>query len=193
MPHFTERRRSGSVLAASASTVSAMPRCGCGRLAMYAKTGLSPTAAFAGLALPGISSGSVAATSICAAVRVVGFWTSLLPVSFLVMERLIPDASGAPEDVAEIFDAKVLRSQAQDSDSLARRCRFGGFTPERCSSPCLTPRNGSLGIPNHQYNSSLAITCGSQGPLRIHNKRANRQLAIRPLRSGAPVSLATET
>src|SRR5579863_6709479 len=31
---------------------SAMPRSACGRLAMYAKTGASPTAAFAGLALP---------------------------------------------------------------------------------------------------------------------------------------------
>jgi hypothetical protein len=34
MRHFMERRSSGSVSAASASTVSAMPRCGCGTLAM---------------------------------------------------------------------------------------------------------------------------------------------------------------
>jgi hypothetical protein len=60
---------------------------------MYAKTGLSPTAAFAGLALPVIPSGSVAATSTCAAVRVADFGTSLLPISLLVMERIIPDAS----------------------------------------------------------------------------------------------------
>src|SRR5512143_4086297 len=52
MPHFTARCRPGRVLAARASTRSAIPRCGCGRLLMYAKTGLSPTAAFAGLALP---------------------------------------------------------------------------------------------------------------------------------------------
>ena len=49
MPHFTERCRPGSVLAASASTRSAMPRCGCGSLPMYARTGLSPTAAFSEL------------------------------------------------------------------------------------------------------------------------------------------------
>ena len=32
MPHFTERFKSGKVLAARASTDSAMPRCGCARL-----------------------------------------------------------------------------------------------------------------------------------------------------------------
>src|SRR4051794_14700347 len=34
MPHFTERCRPGSVLAASSSTRSAMARCGCGKLLM---------------------------------------------------------------------------------------------------------------------------------------------------------------
>src|SRR5688500_17918524 len=76
MPHFTERCRSGSVLAAKASILSAMPRCGCGKLAIYAKTGLSPSAAFAGLALPVIMvSGSVQAALPCAAVRFAGFRT----------------------------------------------------------------------------------------------------------------------
>src|SRR5277367_722424 len=74
MPHFTERCRPGSVLAARASTRSAIPRCGCGRLAMYAKTGLSPTAAFAGLALPvAMDSGRVVAALPFVAVRLVGF------------------------------------------------------------------------------------------------------------------------
>src|SRR6201996_2127592 len=74
MPHFTERCRPGSVLAASASTHSAIPRCGCGRLAMYAKTGFSPTAAFAGLALPvGMDSGRVAAALTFGVLRLAGF------------------------------------------------------------------------------------------------------------------------
>jgi hypothetical protein len=34
MPHFTERRRPGSIFAANASTASATPRCGCGKLAI---------------------------------------------------------------------------------------------------------------------------------------------------------------
>jgi hypothetical protein len=61
---------------------------------MYAKTGLSPTAAFAGLALPVIPSGSLVATTTCAAVRVTGFWTFVLPICLLVIEGIIPDASG---------------------------------------------------------------------------------------------------
>src|SRR4051794_15261358 len=44
---------------------SAIPRCGCGKLAMYAKTGSSPSAAFAALAarlaLASVSSGTVMA------------------------------------------------------------------------------------------------------------------------------------
>src|SRR5437899_3261588 len=71
MPHFTQRCKAGSVLAASASTRSAMARCGCGRLRMYAKTGSSPTLAFAGLALPVMATGSVVVTT-CAAVRLPG-------------------------------------------------------------------------------------------------------------------------
>src|SRR4051812_9709788 len=71
MPHFTERCKAGSVLAARASTRSAMPRCGCGRLRMYAKTGSSPSLAFAGLALPVMAAGSVVAPT-CAAVRSLG-------------------------------------------------------------------------------------------------------------------------
>jgi hypothetical protein len=67
MPHFTDRWSPGSVLAASASIDSAMPRCGSGRLAMYARTGLSPTAAFAGLARPVMASGSAKAASAFAA------------------------------------------------------------------------------------------------------------------------------
>src|SRR5580692_6102094 len=85
MPHFTERCRPGSVLAARASTRSAIPRCGCGRLAMYAKTGLSPTAAFAGLALPvAMDSGRVLAALPFAAVRLVGFRPASLEVLSLL-------------------------------------------------------------------------------------------------------------
>ena len=51
MPHFTERCRAGSVLAAKASTRSAMERCACGKLLMDAKTGLSPTAEARGMGL----------------------------------------------------------------------------------------------------------------------------------------------
>src|ERR1700744_4308119 len=82
MPHFTERCRPGSVLAARASTRSAMPRCDGGRLAMYAKTGLPPTAAFAGLALPvTMDSGRVvAALPSAAAVRLAGFRPASLEV-----------------------------------------------------------------------------------------------------------------
>src|SRR5580704_14316478 len=81
MTHFTERCRPGSVLAARASTRSAMPRCGGGRLAMYAKTGLSPTAAFAGLALPvTMDSGRVVAALPSAAVRLAGFRPASLDV-----------------------------------------------------------------------------------------------------------------
>ena len=40
-----------------------MPRCGWGRLALEAKTGLSPTAAFAGLARPVMASGRVYSNS----------------------------------------------------------------------------------------------------------------------------------
>src|SRR5215471_11675770 len=73
MPHFTERCKPGSVLAARASTRSAMPRCGCGRLAMYANTGLSPIAAFARLALPvTMDSGRVMAALPLASVRLTG-------------------------------------------------------------------------------------------------------------------------
>jgi hypothetical protein len=39
---------------------SAMPRCGCGKLAMYANTGSSPVAVFASLALPVIATSSFA-------------------------------------------------------------------------------------------------------------------------------------
>src|SRR5438552_2614275 len=46
MPHTT-RWRSGKLLAARASMRSAMPRCGCGKLAMYANTGSAPFAVFA--------------------------------------------------------------------------------------------------------------------------------------------------
>src|SRR3974390_901967 len=85
MPHFTERCRPGSVLAARASTRSAMPRCGCGRLAMYAKTALSPTAAFAGLALPvTMDSGRVMAALPLASVRLAG----LRPASFKFLSVL---------------------------------------------------------------------------------------------------------
>src|SRR6266550_4277232 len=70
MPHFTERCNAGSVLAASASTCSAMERCGCGKLLMYAKTGLSPTAAFAGLALPVMAAGSVGSVPLSGGVTV---------------------------------------------------------------------------------------------------------------------------
>src|SRR6201999_3350271 len=81
MPHFTERWRPGSVLAASASTHSAIPRCGCGRLAMYAKTGLSPTAAFAGLALPvAMDSGRGVAGVPFAALRLADFRPASLEV-----------------------------------------------------------------------------------------------------------------
>src|SRR5580692_1359146 len=81
MPHFTERCRPGSVLAARASTRSAILRCGCGRPAMYAKTGLSPTAAFAGLALPvAMDSGRVVAGLPFAAVRLAGFRPASLEV-----------------------------------------------------------------------------------------------------------------
>src|ERR1700728_4575803 len=81
MPHFTERCRPRSVLAARASTRSAIPRCGCGRLAMYAKTGLSPTAAFAGLALPvAMDSGRFLAGLPFAAVRLAGFRRASLEV-----------------------------------------------------------------------------------------------------------------
>src|SRR5580692_11817733 len=81
MPHFTERCRPGSVLAARASTRCAIPRCGCGRPAMYAKTGLSPTAAFAGLALPvAMDCGRVVAGLAFAAVRLAGFRPASLEV-----------------------------------------------------------------------------------------------------------------
>src|SRR5580698_6821647 len=81
MPHFTERCRPGSVLAASASTHSAIPRCGCGRLAMYAKTGLSPTAAFAGLALPvAMDSARAVAALPFAALRLADFRPASLEV-----------------------------------------------------------------------------------------------------------------
>jgi len=40
---------------------------------MYAKTGLSPSAAFAGLALPVIATGSAVTTSLGAAVVLLGF------------------------------------------------------------------------------------------------------------------------
>src|SRR5262245_3573051 len=85
MPHFTERCRPGSVLAARASTRSAIPRCGWGRLAMYAKTGLSPTAAFAGLALPvNMDVGRVVATLALAAVRLAGLRPADLDVLSLL-------------------------------------------------------------------------------------------------------------
>src|ERR1700694_2926437 len=130
MPHFTQRRRSGNVLAASASTASAMPRCGCGRRAMYAKTGLSPTAAFAGLALPVIASGSAVATSTCAAVRVAGFWTSLLPISLLVTESIIwchrekvltlqtqhPNAPSLEEEQHEQKEARLVVTRGTSRD-----------------------------------------------------------------------------
>src|SRR3954471_21391470 len=64
MPHLTLRCRPGSVLAARASTRSAIERCGSGRLPLYAKTGLSPTAALAGLALPVMASGSAVFVSL---------------------------------------------------------------------------------------------------------------------------------
>src|SRR5580692_6690044 len=81
MPHFTERCRPGSVLAARASMRSAIPRCGCGRLAMYAKTGLSPTAGFAGLALPlAMDFGRVVAGLPFVAVRLAGFRPASLEV-----------------------------------------------------------------------------------------------------------------
>jgi len=96
MPHFTERCRPGSVLAARASTRSAIPRCGCGRLAMYAKTGLSPTAAFAGLALPvAMDSGRVVAGLSFAAVRLAGS----RPASMEVLSVLTGMAVTCFEDV----------------------------------------------------------------------------------------------
>src|SRR5580704_54459 len=49
---------SGKLLAARASMRSATPRCGCGKLAMYANTGSSPVAGFAGLALPVMATSS---------------------------------------------------------------------------------------------------------------------------------------
>src|SRR5256885_1896571 len=60
MPHFTARWMSRKVLAARTSMRSAMPRCGCGKLAMYANTGSSPVAVLAALALPVIATSSFA-------------------------------------------------------------------------------------------------------------------------------------
>src|SRR5437868_7785510 len=60
MPHFTARWMSGRLLAARASMRSAIPRCGCGKLAMYANTGSSPVAVFAALALPFMATSSFA-------------------------------------------------------------------------------------------------------------------------------------
>jgi hypothetical protein len=57
---LTARWMSGKLLAARASMRSAMPRCGCGKLAMYANTGSAPFAAFAALALPVMATSSFA-------------------------------------------------------------------------------------------------------------------------------------
>src|SRR4051812_28011555 len=102
MPHFTERCKAGSVLAARASTRSAMPRCGCGRLRMYAKTGSSPSLAFAGLALPVMATGSVVATT-CAAVRSLG----LRAFDFALVTGL---ATGFPAALPLAFLTSTLRA-----------------------------------------------------------------------------------
>src|SRR6185312_16293963 len=123
MPHFTERCRSGSVRAASASTASAMPRCGCGRLAMYAKTGWSPTAAFAGLARPVMASGSVVATPTGADVRETAGRTASLPWGL------------------EFMITPVSRRWGR---STCRRERRGGFIG---SKPAGSGRLGELAAP----------------------------------------------